>query len=198
MNLSNSRLAPAALTAAATAAVLLTVPWSVAQAQPGIGAACSPQISRVTGALLGGRKPDSTQMESLEGCLLAQPAIAESLERPAQVNSTTAPSTQAEPTVLANYQDFGFAVCNSFMSDGTLRSAFFPAAFFSGGYLGIPGIFTVYSWSAGVSGATPAFSAFGLTIGPFSAELLTAVDAVGTPHSAIFFGLQVPNCVPLP
>jgi hypothetical protein len=87
-----------------------------------------------------------------------------------------------------------------FMSDGTIAFLFpgAPTPFTVGHYLGIPGALTVYSWSTppGFMGPFQSASSFGLSIGPFSAELASVVTSTGTSLPLLVFSHQYANGCP--
>ena len=168
-------------------AFVVTLLFSISSASSGAqaraAANCTTQVDRVKAAFTSGRKIDPAQLKTLQACLLTQPAVADSLEQGAAAGATPQ-NAQALATVVASYQT---VTCLNFNSDGTLSQTIAPAPVFTGSYLGIPGIFTVYSWSGGVG--IFGYSSFGFSLGPFSLELLTVAGLPAT-QTVILFVLR--------
>ena len=187
---------------AVVASLMLGLASSATGAQAGAaadarGAACAAQADRVSDALASGRTVDSTQVTRLQGCLLSRPAaVADSLERASQADTTTTQSAAAAdetPTVVASFGMSLPFLCLKFNSDGTISSPSPLIQVASGGYLGIPGIFTVFSVSLQFPGAPMLLPYVGLSVG----GLLAAVPVTTTPlpeWALVLFGFQVPNC----
>jgi len=192
MNAITWRFKPGFLAIAAVAAVVLAMPWSLAEAQPGSGVDCGAQVDRAADALTSGGKIDAAQATKLESCIRNQPSqTANSLEL-AQADSTTTQNAAAPVTVLASFStilgDESGPLCLKFNSDGMI-SGHVVVASMQGGYLGTPGAFTLLSLTfVGPGGYSIGF--VGLTIGP----LLLAVPISGLPVIPFFYGFQVPNC----
>jgi hypothetical protein len=154
------------LLAFSLAAVLFTLMCSAAGAKAGVAANCSVQVDRAVDALTSGDKIDAAQATNLQNCVLSQPAqTADSLGL-GQPGSATTPT--AEPTVGTVVASFwtlaGISWCVDFRSDGTIAGRpLVPAVSgLGGGYIGTPGVFTLFVVTLGTG--TPAW--VGLGIGP--------------------------------
>jgi hypothetical protein len=163
--------------AVAAVGAVAAVP-SNASARPS-GSECSAQVDRAAEAITNGRKISLAAMKTLHDCLLSQPgAIAASIDEAQAVTGNVA----AAATVVASFQNS--LLCLDFNSDGTISSTNPTWHVLSGGYIGIPGIFTIFSYTG--SFYLGGFSSFGLTIGPFSLEFFSIAGVIG--------GTQVPSC----
>jgi hypothetical protein len=160
---------------AAVAILLLGVLASGAAAETRVAADCTQQVDRIGRALTGDRKVDQAQLRALRACVLGGPGAAPGFT----------PSTQdavAAAVAVASFQNS--LLCFDFNSDGTISSTNPTWHVTSGGYLGIPGIFTIFGYSG--SFYLGGFSSFGVTIGPFSVELFSL--------AGVLSGFQVPSC----
>src|SRR3954466_3587247 len=86
----------------ATVAAVGSMVWS-APARAGDG--CSAQVNRVERALNSGRKIDPSQLKTLQGCLLSDPAIADSLAHGSGSGIASAQAAEAAAVVVASFQN---------------------------------------------------------------------------------------------
>jgi hypothetical protein len=181
------------LAIAVVVALLFSMSWSAAGAQARVAASCSTQVDRARVALSDGRRIDAAQMSSLRGCVLSQPALTADSLALGQADSATAQNAAAPATVLASFRtslsgEEVSPLCLNFNSDGTITSPFIELTVQSAGYLGTPGILTLFSLNLTTPGAV-AFNLVGLSIGP----VLVAVPTAPAPIPFLL-GLQVPSC----
>jgi hypothetical protein len=170
-----------ALAIAAVATLGLSVLASGAGAETRVAADCAQQLDRVGRALVGGRKVDGAQMRTLRACVLGTPDSAARALAP-DAATGVAPDAEATAVAVASFQNP--LLCLDFNSDGTISSTDDTWHVLSGGYVGIPGIFTIFGYSG--SFYLGGFSSFGLTIGSFSVELFSL--------GGVLSGSQVPSC----
>jgi hypothetical protein len=134
--------------------------------------------------LIGGRNLDAAQIRGLRSCLLGQTAVAESVQRDGRAAGETQ-NGEVAAVVVASFRNQSF--CLSFNDDGTI-SGDGSLIVTSGGYVGTPGSFTLFSYSgiALVGTSRAPVNSFGLTIGPVSIEFVSG--------AGVLVGLQVPSC----
>jgi hypothetical protein len=184
--------------AVAVVAALVSMLWAApAAAQARAGDQCSAQLARVERALNSGRKIESSELKTLQGCLLSDPAIAKALARQSEAGNASAASVDASAIVLASFQNEFH--CLDFNWFGTLSSSYqYFTSPFLGVYLGDPNSFTIYAWSASTEAprlGLVVYSGFGLTLGASWIEWITAVNfSTGMQSSLTLVGSRVPSC----
>jgi hypothetical protein len=171
-----------ALAIAAVAILLLGVLASGAAAETRVAADCTQQLDRIGRALTGDRKVDQAQLRALRACVLGAPSGGAAGTLAPDVAGATTQGAEAAAVAVASFQNP--LLCFDFNGDGTISSANPTWHVTSGGYLGIPGIFTIFGYSG--SFYLGGFSSFGVTIGPFSIELFSL--------GGVLSGFQVPSC----
>ena len=175
------------------ATLLFGLMWSAARSQAAVSASCPAQVDRAEHVLAAGRTVDRSQMSTLQWCVLSQPAqTAKSLEL-AQAESTTTAGADTSSTVVGSFRVSLPFFCLNFNSDGTIdEQAPSYLDVVSGGYVGTPGVLTVFAFSLGFpGGATIGY--VGLTIGPLFVAVPT-VAAVPDPELSFLTGLEVSTC----
>jgi hypothetical protein len=178
------------LALAATTGVLLAIPSPAAAAPAApsrLGADCARQLDRVSVTLLGANKPDSAQLQKLKSCVLSTPWVAGTLAQAGQASQAAAASDGAAASVVASFRNA--ALCLQFNGDGTISGRGPLSIVQSGGYIGIPGVFSVFSYAAQLD--VVIIDSFGLNIGPITVEFWSAR---GSPVPPIVFGAQVTDC----
>jgi hypothetical protein len=160
------------------ALLALVAAGSVVAAGSGAGSRgidCSAQLATAQKALLGGGL-DAAQVKAAQGCISGQSG--------AMVDPEAQPGTATgAASVVSSFQNS--LLCFTFNSDGTISSTNPTWHVMSGGYVGVPGVFTFFSYAGSMY--LGGFTSFGLTIGPFSIELLS-------PFAGIITGSQVAGC----
>ena len=167
-----------ALAAVATSLAATTAPATAAEAT-----GCSARVDQVGRAVAAGRAVTAGQLRAVQRCVLGDAGAATAAAAPAEEVTAAA--------VTASFENQH--ACYNFNSDGTISSAYggpFMVVILSGGYVGVPGVFTAFAYSGTLIGHGAAtFSSFGLTFGPFSVELFTILGMTN-----VISGTQVPSC----
>jgi hypothetical protein len=161
--------------------LVLVAAGSVVAAGSGAGSRgtdCSAQLATAQRALLGGGL-DAAQVKAAQSCISGQwGAMVDSAAQPG-----TAAGAGTAASVVSSFQNS--LLCFTFNSDGTISSTNPTWHVLSGGYVGVPGVFTVFSYAGSMY--LGGFTSFGMTVGPFSIELLS-------PFAGIITGSQVAAC----
>src|SRR5262249_38995 len=92
-------------------------------------------------------------------------------------------ATAKASAVVSSFQNS--LLCFTFNSDGTISSTNPTWHVESGGYLGVPGVFTIFSYTGSMY--LGVFTSVGVTIAPFSIEFLS-------PFAGVITGSRVASC----